>query len=205
MLTQRTRLVGAITIAAFWTLRILSAAGNLVEFSASVQDFSGEGVTYHRLVFKDGKRVVYYQLPNGWKCNASDKELTVNPSERPFAEGKITSTALDRPVVLDDRAATAFKDQVFNALPPGAQHATVLKLEQNSVLLNNNPVIELILSYDAFGQSFQRSVIIVNTPANQIRFQFSARKSDFDALYRTFRASVLSWEWQPEPEQPAAE
>ena len=204
MSKQRTRLIGTITIAAlFSTLRLAMAAGNLVEFSAALQAFTGEGITYHRLVFKDDKRVIYYLPPNGWKCNASETQLTMTPADRPFAEGKIVSTSLDKPVALDERTVAAFKDEVLAALPPGSQHATVVNQEQNAILLNNNPTTEVIVSYEAFGQSFQRSVLLVNTPANQIRFQFTARKSDFDKLYGTFRASVVTWEWQPQSEQHA--
>ena len=206
MSKQRARFVGSISIAALsFTLQLAMAAGNPIEFSAAVQNFASEGVTYHRLIFKDGKRVIYYQPPTGWKCNVIADQLTLVPSDRPFAEGRISCSPLEKPVALDDRAAAAFKDQVLASLPAGSQHAAIVKQEQNVLLINNNPTTEVIVSYDAFGQSFQRSVLLLNTPANQVQFQFTARKTDFDLLFRAFRGSVLSWEWQPEPDQAAAD
>ena len=197
---QRTRLVGAVIAALCLTLR-LAMAGNSVEFSAALQAFTGEGVTYHRLVFKDEKRAIYYQPPANWKVNASENQVTFVPPEKSFAEAKITSVALDKPVVLDERAAAAFKDQVLAALPTGNQQATVVKQEQNAVLINNNATAEVVVTYDAFGQSFQRGVFLLSTPGNQVRFQFTARKADFDPLYRIFHSSILTWEWQPQSEQ----
>ena len=203
MSQHHTRLIATVAIAVlFLTLRLAMAAGNLVKFSAALQDFEGEGITYHRLVFNDGKRVVYYQPPRGWKCNASDNLLTLTPADRTFTEAKILSVAVDSPVALDDRAADAFKQQVLASLPDGSRNAAVVKQEQNGMMLNNNPMLEVIVSYDVYGQSFRRTVFLLNTPTNQIRFQFTARKADFDALYNMFRASVVTWEWQPEPEQP---
>jgi len=182
----------------FSTLRLAMAAGNLVEFSAALQKFEGEGITYQRLVFKDDKRVIYFQPPRGWKCSGTENQLTLAPADRSFAEAKITSAPLDRPVALDEKAADAFKQQVLSSLPEGSRNAAIVKQEQNGLMLNNNPAIEVVISYDAFGQTFQRSVILLSTPTNQVRFQFTARKSDFDTLYRAFRASVVTWEWQPE-------
>ena len=202
MSPHRSRLIGLVAVAAlFSTLRLAMAAGNLVEFSAALQKFTGEGVTYQRLVFKDANRVVYYQPPMGWKCNASTELVTITPADRTFAEAKISSVSLDNPVALDDKAADVFKQQVLSSLPEGSRNAGVVKQEQNGIMLNNNPVLEVVVSYDVYGQSFRRSVFLLNTPTNQVRFQFTARKADFDALYRQFRGSVVTWEWQPEQER----
>jgi len=202
MSQQHTLLAKFVAIAVlFSTLRLAMAAGNLVEFSAALQKFEGEGITYQRLVFKDDKRVIYYQPPRGWKCNAFGNLLTLTPADRTFAEAKISSVALDKAVSLDDKAADAFKQQVLSSLPEGSRNAAVVKQEQNGITLNNNSMLEVIVSYDVYGQSFQRSVFLLNTPANQVRFQFTARKADFDALYRQFRESVVTWEWQPESGQ----
>ena len=206
MSLHRTRLIGTLAIAALLsTLRLAMAAGNLVEFSAALQAFQGEGITYHRLVFKDDKRAIYYLPPSGWKCSASNNLLTLTPADRAFAEAKISSVALDKAIALDDKAADAFKQQVLSSLPEGNRNSAVVKEEQNGIMLDNNPMLEVIVSYDVYGQSFRRSVFLLNTSTNQVRFQFTARKADFDALYRQFRGSVVSWEWQPEQQQADAD
>ena len=127
------------------------------------------------------------------------------PPDKSLAQAKIGSRPLEAPIRSDENAINELKEQVLAGLRPGSQSGQFIKAEQNALLLNNNPTIELIVSYEAYGQRFNRSVLIANTPTSQIRFQLTARKSDFDLLYNAFRRSILTWEWQPEPEQPAAE
>lgn len=80
-----------------------------------------------------------------------------------------------------------------------SQQAALVRQEQNPILLNNNQSFEVVVSYKGLGDNFERSVLFVNTPTNQLVFKLTARKSDFDALYRAFRASISSWEWQELP------
>ena len=181
----------------------VATAADPIQFNSDLQKFNSEGMVYQRLVFKDDKRTVYYQPPPGWRCRTEGNRLQLVPADKTFAEAEIASVPLDKPVNLDDSAAAALTQQLMAALPPGSQQATVLKQEQNGVLLNNHPVFELQVSYKVLGETFQRTVFVVYTPAMQITFKLSARKSDFESLYRSFRASIFTWEWQPEKNEPA--
>jgi hypothetical protein len=186
---------------AFVLLALLArtaTAGNSIEFSSALEKFIGEGIVYPRLVFKDDKRPVYYQPPRDWRCTLDRNSLHLVPPNKSFAEAEISSAALEKPVALDDAAIAGLTQQILATLPPDSQQTSIVKQEHNVVLLNNNPTFELIVSYKLLGDTFERSVFVVNTPKTQILFKFSARKSDFDALYRTFHASILTWEWQPE-------
>ena len=175
----------------------LATAGNSIEFSVREQKFTSEGMNYRRLVFKDDKQLIFYQPPNRWSCRVTDNQLCLLPPERPMCEGRIESSPAPQPAAGNENAAAAFAQQVLAALPSGSRRATIIKQEENGLLVNGYPTFEVIVSYEAFGQSFRRSVLQVNAPANQIRFQFTSGKSDFDLLYRPFRSSILSWEWQP--------
>ncbi|MEY2540026.1 MAG: hypothetical protein QOG67_3766, partial [Verrucomicrobiota bacterium] len=102
-------------------------------------------------------------------------------------------------IPLDEKAASALTQQVIKSAPPGSQQVAIVSEVQNGLLLGNNPTFEVVASYKAMGETFQRSVLFVNAPGKQLVFQLSSRKSDFDALYRAFRASILTWEWQEAP------
>jgi hypothetical protein len=173
-------------------------AGNAVKFSASPQEFAGEGIIYHRLVFSDNERTVYYIPPNQWKPYLADNQLRLSVPGKNAADARIESSGLDKPAPLDGKAVDLLTQQVVQTLPNGATSPTVLKQELNALPFNNNPTIEVIIAYKYFGQPFQRAAVFVNTPANQIVFRFTAAKADFDALYRTFRSSIGTWDWQPD-------
>ena len=181
------------SLALFLTAQFVTA-GNPIRFSADITEFTGEGVVYRRLTFKEDKHTISYLLPQGWACSLNDNVLRLTPPEKSFAEGQIQSVALDTPKLMDETAIAALTQNVLTALPPDSQQTTVVKQEQNP-MLGNNPGFELVVSYKVLGDTFQRGVIFVNTPANQLVFKFTARKSDFDPLYRAFRSSVFTWEW----------
>ncbi|MFL6513590.1 MAG: hypothetical protein ACJ8M1_01045 [Chthoniobacterales bacterium] len=180
----------------FFALR-LAMAGNSIEFSASDHSFNGEGVVYHRLIFKDEAREIFYQPPTGWTCHLIENGLRIVPPEKTMAEGKLESFAIDKPVALDAKGFENFQQRVIATLPADSQGVAVIKQEQNGFFVNNIAVAEVVVSYNAFGETFERGVVLLNASANQTRFQFTARKREFDALYRAFRTSIMSWEWQP--------
>ena len=58
-----------------------------------------------------------------------------------------------------------------------------------------NPSVQFVISYVTLGQTFQRSVIFINTPDTQLVFRLTAPKADFNALDDVFRRSISSWQW----------
>ena len=185
------------------TIRVV-IAGNAIQFSGTPEEFFGEGILYRRLHFKDGARPVTYYPPNGWKCVLIDNRLRLTPNDVNLAEAQIESVPLEKAIVLDDKCVAILTEQAFVGLPAGSQQATLVKQEQNALPFNNHPNLETIVAYKLPGETCQRAMLVVLTPNNQIIFRFSARKADFDALYRAFRSSIASWEWQPEPAVAAA-
>ena len=180
--------------ALFLTARF-SIAGNPIEFSADTTEFTGEGIIYHRLTFKDDKRIVFYQLPQGWTCSLNGNALRLTPPGKSFAEAQIESIPFDKPMPLDDTTTAALTQRFLSTMPPESQQVALVKQEQDPVPFSNNRNFEVVASYKLLGDTFQRSILFVNTSENQIVFKLTARKSDFDALYRVFRASIGSWQW----------
>ena len=175
----------------------LAVAGNPIEFSADLKEFKGEGgITYNRLTFKDDKQTIDFIPPKGWNCTLSGKNLHLRPADKNFAAAEIEAIPLlAAPKPLDETAIAALAQQVLAALPPESQQATIVKQEQNP-FLGNHEGFEVTASYKALGDTFQRSVLFVNTPTNQIVFKLTAKKSDFETLHRAFRGSISSWVWQ---------
>ena len=103
----------------------------------------------------------------------------------------------------DEVAVKALEQQVLAGLPAGSQGATVVSRQENIILLYQNLSYQFVVSYQALGQIFYRSVIFVNCPDQQLVFRFSAPKAVFDNLNRSFRQSLYSWTWA-EPSKTAA-
>ena len=183
-----------------FTTRLLSTQspppGNPIEFSADLREFGGEGLAYRCLIFREDGHTISYQPPAGWICTLVGKHLYLKPRDQNFAAAEIK--AIPRPALqpLDEAvAAAALVQQVLANVPAGSLDRFVVKQESNPVSINNYPSFEVIVSYEALAATFKRSVLFLNTPANQIIFKFTAREDIFEALYQVFRNSILTWEW----------
>jgi hypothetical protein len=182
-----------------FTARLLEpspvSAGKEIEFSANLQEFDSQGLAYRCLIFKDAGRIVCYQPPSGWICTLVGKHLYLKPPNQNFAAAEIKAVPLIASQPVDKIIAAALTEQVLTHVPEGAEDILLVKEELNPVSLNHHRSYEVIVSYAALRQKFQRSVIFLNTPANRIVFKFTAREDIFDALYQAFRNSISTWEW----------
>jgi hypothetical protein len=172
-----------------------SSPGNAIEFSTDLKKFVSEGLVCQCLIFRDDARTIYYQPPDGWICTLIGKHLYLKPPNQNFAAAEIKAIPLPALRALDDMATAALVREVLSTVPAGSQERWLVKQELNPVALDNNESFEVIVSYEAPGATFQRSVLFVNAPANQLIFKFTARADIFDDLYCAFRNSILTWEW----------
>lgn len=187
-----------------FTARLLDASptalGNEIEFSANLQEFGSQGLAYRRLIFKDAQHTISYQPPPGWICALVGKHLYLKPPNQNFAAAQIKAVPLIASQPFDKIITAALTEQVLASLPEGTLNHVLLKEEMDTVSLNNHQSYEVTVSYEALGQTFRRSVLFINTPANRIVFKFTAREVSFDALHQAFRNSILTWEWHPPPQ-----
>ena len=179
----------------------ISAKG-AINLAPLPSEFEGEGVKYTRLTFKDDKRQVVYIPPQNWSFHGSAAQLRLTPpSNFTRAEAVVETLPLASPQPLDEKGIELVRQQFASSLPPGAQAIKVLSEESSPVMINGNIAsYEITASYELYGETFMRSVLFANLLETQLRFKFSALKTDFDALHRQFRASLISWQW----EQPTA-
>jgi len=172
----------------------IKANGGEIDLTPIKSEYIANGTKIQQLLFKDGKRRIEYEPPAGWNIDGGATQVTLRPKEN-FAQAAITLTPLTKPQPLDDTATKALSDKVLAELPVGSQFAKVEEQTVNPVLLGGHESVELTVSYQLTGEKFVRSVLVSNLPDAELQFRLSAKKSDFPALHREFKASLLTWQW----------
>jgi hypothetical protein len=173
----------------------LTTARAAIDLTPIPHESTCEGYTFKELLFKDGKRDIVYQLPNKWSYRAGGDGVHLTPPEAVRADAIIQASTLATPQGFDEKSVEAAKKQFLASLPLGSQMITAVTEEQNPVPFNGNPTYEFRVSYQIIGETFVRSALFTNVSDTQLCFRLTARKSDFEAFHRSFRASILSWRW----------
>ena len=166
-----------------------------IDLTPSVNDYVSEGIRYQKLIFHDDKRSVEYNPPANWTYAGSAGQLRLSPPKKSFAEATIEAMSLDKPQPLDQTLVKAVEQRLIAELPPGSQFAKVEQELENSVPVNGGPSFELIISYQAMGEKLVKSLVMANVRDTQLMFRLTARKDDFEALHRDFKASIFSLHW----------
>ena len=184
----------AISLASFLALVPLAEAQ--IDFTPTVTQYTSEGAQYSSVRFKDDKRRVNIVLPRLWSCSGDAAKLQITPPNQSFAEGVIQAVPTKDFLRFDEVALKGLEQQVLATLPPGSQGAALVTQRENPIILNQNLSYEFVVSYQTLGRTFQRNVIFVNCPGQQLIFRFSAPKEVFAPLNAAFRQSLYSWEWK---------
>jgi hypothetical protein len=185
-------------------LLLLAATSNGgIDLTPSPSEYVANGMKFQQLIFKDDKRRIEYEPPRGWSFDGGPNQLHLKPTQKNFAEAVIIATPLSKPQALDDNATKLLEQQLIAGLPVGSQFVKIEEEISNSVLVNGNASLEIILSYQSMGEKFWRSVLFVNLSDTQLTFRLTAKKDDFQALHREFRTSLFSWRWIDQSETSA--
>jgi hypothetical protein len=176
-------------------LGMIAQSRGAIDFTPTVSRYFNEGAEYANVTFKDEKRTVSLTLPRLWSCRGDASRLQLTPPDQGFAEGTLQAVPTKGPASFNEANVKALEQQVLNTLPPGSQGVTLVSQQENPVILNQNLSYEFVVAYQTLGKTFQRSVIFVNCPEQQLVFRFSAPKNVFDNLNRSFRQSIYSWQW----------
>lgn len=156
--------------------------------------FSSDGFTYTELVLKSATGDMSFSLPPKWSYRGGASELRLTPPDKPFAEAVIEAAPLPQPFT-ESPSQQAAVQRAIAGLPPGCQSVELVATLNNSLLLTNSGSYEVIVSYKTLGETFERSVIFVNTSDTAFMFRFTARKADFESLNRVFRRTLGTWRW----------
>jgi hypothetical protein len=165
-----------------------------INFTPAVKQYSSEGAEYSSVTFKEDKRIISMEVPRLWTCRGDASRLQFAPPNQNFAEGIVQAVSTNGLLSFNEVTVKALEAQVTSGLPLGSQAIALLTQQENPVILEQNLSYEFVVSYQTLGKTFQRSVIFVNCPNKQLVFRFSAPKESFDALNKTFRRSICSWQ-----------
>ena len=174
-----------------------------IDLTPSVNEYVAQGIKVQQLIFKEDKRRIEYEPPSGWKFDGGPNQLHLLPPQKNFAEAVVAVAQLNKPQSLDENTIKLLEQQFVANLPAGSQFVKIEEEVPNSVLLDGNAGFEVTVSYQSMGEKFLRSALFVNLRDIQLIFRLSARKDDFQALHREFKASIFSWHWIDESETPA--
>ena len=170
------------------------ASATEIDLTPIVSDYVANGAKIHQLTFKDGDRRIQYEPPGDWTLEPGAAQLTLK-AKQIFAQAVISVTPLLKPQPLDDSIIKSLTEKVLAELPVGSQFAKVDEQTANPVLVGGHESVEVTVSYQLAGEKFVRSVLVSNLPDAQLQFRLSAKKSDFAALHREFKVSLLTWQW----------
>lgn len=184
-----------ISAALFVLALTIHQAGAEIDFTPTEREYSAEGFTYRQVTLKDGDGRVAFTPPQRWVVRGDKNRMQLTSPEKSFVEATIQAVPLSAPQRFDEAALKTFEEQALQAAPAGSQSVQIVKREENPVVMGQNLSFGVVISYQALGQTFQRSIVVVNCPDTQLILRFTAPKADYDTFNSDFRRSIGSWEW----------
>jgi hypothetical protein len=83
--------------------------------------------------------------------------------------------------------------EVIASVPAGSTNVAVVAQEKNPFLIGQKETFLVVISYNFYGQNYQRSTMFLNRGNEQLRFQFVSLAADFKSLQMAFQASQVTW------------
>src|ERR1700704_1168378 len=174
------------------TFFVASARAELL-LTPSIDEYELDGAKLKQLAFQDGGKKVTYQSPRGWDYSGTATQLTLRPPKKTQAEATITLIPLSAPGAFDAETLKKLVADPAALAPKGSQNVVIVSQEKNPFLMNRKETFLVILNYDFYGESYSRSILLLNREREQLRFQLTSRKADFKALQQAFLSSQYSW------------
>ena len=174
----------------------LATARAAIDLNPALTEYTANGITFKQLVFKDDQKRITYELPPQWTYRALGDSVKLVPAANSTPDIMIQAIPLLSPQALDDKGIAAAREHFVRGMPPGSQTVKVLSEERNTIPFKAGANYEITASYQALGETYIRRAIYINLPDTQLIFRLNARKNEFEGLYRTFRGSILSWQWE---------
>jgi hypothetical protein len=186
-------MVRSLTLALGGAFFLVSAQAEL-QLTPKIFPYEADGVKIQLLAFSDGGgKEITYSPPRGWEYSGSATKFTLRPPGKPQAEGTIVRISLNHPVVFDDETTKKLAAEALTSAPGGSTKVTLVSQEKNPFLIAQKETLLVVISYNFYGQDYQRSTMFLNRGNEQLRFQFVSRAADFKNLQMAFQASQLTW------------
>jgi hypothetical protein len=186
-------MVRYLTLIAAGAFSLASVHAQLV-LNPTIDEYELDGVRLKQLAFSDGGRKVTYQSPWGWEYSGSASQLILHPPKKTQASATITKIPLSVPGSFDEASVKKLVAGATAQIPSGSTNVTVVSQETNPLRINRKETFLVILSYDFFGENYNRSIFFVNREKEQIQAQLTCRKADFAELQKAFLGSQYTWQ-----------
>ena len=181
---------------------ILALAGSLLiaparaelDLTPTLSEYELDGVKFKQLTFSDGSKTVTYSPPRGWDYSGSAAQLTLRPPGKSQAEAKITKVALSQPASFDEETVKKLVQKAIASVPPASTDIQLVSQEKNPLIIERKETFLVTLSYNFYGNAYNRSILFLNRRTEQIQFQLGCRQADFKELQTAFLDSQHSWQ-----------
>lgn len=144
--------------------------------------------------FGNGRDLITYQAPDGWRISGGGNKATLSPNDSSAAaSASIESFPLPPITQFTVDAVKAMKEAFSQTLPVSPKEITWMPDEPSPLLMNGHPTYRITATYMDGTVAKTATVVICNFAAEQIQFRLSASTASFPALYDAFRSSLFTW------------
>lgn len=172
-----------------------NSASAQIDFTPITREYTAGGFIHRELIFKTDKGTVTLAPPVKWNVRGGKDRVQLSPPDKSFVEATIQAAPVTPPPGFDEQNLKVLEQRVLSEVPSGALSVQITGRVENPVVIGSFRSFEFVISYQALGYTFLRSVIFVNGPDQQLTFRFTAPKADFDAFNSDFHRSINSWQW----------
>ena len=154
-----------------------------------------DGAKLTELAFSDGgSKSVTYKPPHGWECTGTSNQLTLRPPKAHQAQAIISKAPLPDPAEFNEKITQKLVDEAVAGVPKGSLNVTVVSREKNPLMIDGKETFLVVMSYNFYNEIYRRSILFLNRPGEQIRFQLTCHQADFDQLQKAFLRSHYTWQ-----------
>ncbi len=177
-------------------LALLCPARAEVDFTPIDSERTLEGLVFKQILFRQDGREISYEQPRGWTVTGDAQALKLTPPGMSQAKARMEQAPLPEPQIPLAAATANLAAQVLASVPNESKNVTLVAEEINPLRINQKETYAVTVSYNFYGQDYGLSVLFANLDDTQLRFRVVARKADFEAVNRAFRASLFTLSWQ---------
>src|SRR6478672_9896983 len=87
-----------------------------IDLTPTKSEYVAEGLTFHQLSFKDGKRRIIFEPPQQWSYRGAGTTLQLVPSNNDRADAVIQVVDVKPADKLDEKALAALREQFLAGL-----------------------------------------------------------------------------------------
>jgi hypothetical protein len=181
-------------IIAFIGLLCAGVARADLDLTPKLSEYNSEGFKVRKLVFLESGKDVTYVPPRDWDYSGNETKLVLHPRQKAQAEASVTKSVLGTASRFDEVTTKLLVAEALRSIPAGSTDVALISQEINPFLFAGKETFRVSWTYTFYGETYTRSLLVVNRATDQIRFQLVCRTADFEGLQKEFHRSLFSWQ-----------